>query len=110
MKSQHTTNHTNKRPLEFPSMGSMGPSYSGSSKDVMNMKGSNISPPDTFLYQDDPHLQNFNQHKYDADSYDTFAMPENYPEPNLSQGLPKHMMYPPTYTQEGQQIEARRYP
>jgi hypothetical protein len=85
MKSQHNnSNHTNNRPLEFPSVGSFGPTYSTSSRGDMHMKCSNTSPPDTFLYQDDPNLQNFNQQKYDADSYDTFAMPPNYPETNLS--------------------------
>ncbi len=37
MKSQHTTSLTNKRPLEYPSVGSFGQSYGTSSKGDMHM-------------------------------------------------------------------------
>jgi len=50
----------------------------------MCMSSSDRSPKDSFLFQDDPNLQNFKQQNYDADSYDAFAMPKNQEEMNLS--------------------------
>lgn len=93
MKSQLDNSNHMKPPLEYPSIGSLRPSYSTGSRNDANMKSPNISPPDTYLYQDDPNLQNFNQQKYDADSYDTYALPNNYAHQNLSQGFPEHMMH-----------------
>ena len=108
--SQQNNNLTNKRQPEFQNRGSFGPDFSMSSRSDFNMQGSKSSSSDTFQFQDDPKLKNFNQLKYDADSYDAFAMPTNDAEMNHSQGLPDHMIHHKTEFHDASVTKVPSYP